>query len=281
MELMLVGVRGLLLKSAALPKPGAMAGRAAVDQDLEERCTYQRSYRREGFLPVGTLDMVGRPVLAELMAQHGQEEGSRQWRELARARVTDTVGGNRARASQKTYDADILMLHDFALREGFGGLVDLDSIAARNAGGVGVLKFGIRPEHYCVEAAKHMAFWEQLHDDLVLLLVNFLDATLSGQFYFNEELQIWVGNPKGGSETYREMYTTDIARAHPSFMSWKKGEYGYGAHKDRPYQFCTVESTMHRLTAFFDDCTALKQFRGESVRVRGVRMCGRYDESAD
>ena len=281
MELMLVGVRGLLLKSAALPKPGAMAGRAAVDQDLEERCTYQRSYRREGFLPVGTLDMVGRPVLAELMAQHGQEEGSRQWRELARARVTDTVGGNRARASQKTYDADILMLHDFALREGFGGLVDLDSIAARNAGGVGVLKFGIRPEHYCVEAAKHMAFWEQLHDDLVLLLVNFLDATLSGQFYFNEELQIWVGNPKGGSETYREMYTTDIARAHPSFMSWKKGEYGYGPHKDRPYQFCTVESTMHRLTAFFEDCTALKQFHGEFVIVRVVQMRGRYDESAD
>ena len=30
--LMLVGVRGLLLKSAALPKAGAMAGRAAVDQ---------------------------------------------------------------------------------------------------------------------------------------------------------------------------------------------------------------------------------------------------------
>ena len=33
-----------------------------------------------------------------------------------------------------------------------------------------------------------MAFWEQLHDDIVLLLVNFLDATLPGQFYFNEEL---------------------------------------------------------------------------------------------
>ena len=123
MELMLVGVRGLLLKSAALPKPGAMAGRAAVDQDLEERCTYQRSYRREGFLPVGTLETGGRPVLAELMAQHGREEGSRQWRELARARVSDTVGGNRSRASQKTYDADVMMLHDFALREGFGGLV--------------------------------------------------------------------------------------------------------------------------------------------------------------
>ena len=73
-----------------------------------------------------------------------------------------------------------------------------------------------------------MAFWEQLHDDLVLLLVNFLDATLSGQFYFNEELQIWVGNPKGGSETYREMHTADTARAHPSFTRWKKGECGWG-----------------------------------------------------
>ena len=71
------------------------------------------------------------------MAQYGQEEGSRQWRALAGARVTDTVGGNRSRASQETYDADILMLHDFALREGFGGLVDLGSIAARIAGGVG------------------------------------------------------------------------------------------------------------------------------------------------
>ena len=99
-----------------------MAGRAAVDQDLEERCTYQRSYRRDAFLPVGTLEAGGRPVLAELMAQHGREEGSRQWRELARARVTDTVGGNRSRASQKTYDADVMMLHDFALREGLAGL---------------------------------------------------------------------------------------------------------------------------------------------------------------